>query len=97
MTVPADGLDLLMSKAMNASQAVFLATERGPAEDISGILKDLVGALRASAARERALREALRAVMLDEMGGMPDLFWPTGGWESWDENAKALLAAGGQQ
>lgn len=44
--VPVPPLDLLMHKAIAASQAVFLAAEQGPAEDISRILKDLVRALR---------------------------------------------------
>jgi hypothetical protein len=38
------------------------------------------------------LSQALKAATLDEMGGTPDLFRPTGGWEKWDQWATDLLA-----
>lgn len=38
------------------------------------------------------IKEALEAVLLDNMGGTPDLWAPDGGWDAWDERARAALA-----
>jgi hypothetical protein len=42
-------------------------------------------------AENTRLRSLLKEVLIDSMGGMPDLFCPDHGWEEWDERARAAL------
>jgi hypothetical protein len=52
----------------------------------------LLALLASQEARAQRLEAVVREVMPDVMGGAPDLFWPDGGWEAWEERARAALA-----
>lgn len=41
--------------------------------------------------RALELETVLREVIPQSMGGYPDLFYPPGGWEAWEERALAIL------
>ncbi len=43
--------------------------------------------------RVEALAGLLHEVLPETMGGYPDLFSPPGGWEAWEERARAALSA----
>ena len=47
--------------------------------------------IRAIRAQVEMLRGLLEKVTLDAMGGIPDLFYPDGGWECWDADVRAAL------
>lgn len=42
-------------------------------------------------AENSLLKGLLREVLPDSMGGVPDMFWPTKGWDDWEERAKDAL------
>lgn len=45
--------------------------------------------------RAEALAALVREALPDTMGGYPDLFAPAGGWDGWEERARAALSSGG--
>lgn len=49
-----------------------------PAPDLVGVIK--------------TLSELLQRVTLEEMGGEPDLFWPSPSWSWWNDQAQEALA-----
>ena len=55
-------------------------------------LEQIAGRVKQQAALLGECAKMLRSVTLDEMGGTPDLFCPTGGWDAFEIHAKGLLA-----
>jgi hypothetical protein len=75
MSLNLNEIDQEIARYVAAGGKWLLVTERMP---------ELLRALRET-------RTALREVTLDEMSGIPDLFYPRGGWEAWDERARTVL------